>query len=224
MPSAETILSTAAAIANDWRTLATAWHLLLGALLSALLAGWRPSNRVVGCLLAAPFLSVSALAWAAGNPFNGTVFVLLAFCLAGLAIGLSIEPVQVAPPGLLVPGVLLIAFGWTYPHFLNAESWTEYAYAAPFGLLPCPTLSAASGVALILGLLQSAPWSTALAAVGIAYGAIGVFSLGVTLDYGLLAGATVLGAAAAHRTRAERQAQSSVSDGGGTPAARKDAA
>jgi hypothetical protein len=213
MPSAETILGTAAAIANDWRTLAIAWHVLLGTLLSALLIGWRPSNRVVGYLLAAPFLSVSALAWAAGNPFNGTVFALLAFCLAGLAIGLSIEAVQVAPPQLMVPGMLLVAFGWTYPHFLNAESWTAYVYAAPLGLLPCPTLSTAIGITLVFGALRSAPWSAVLAAAGIAYGAIGVFSLGVTLDYGLLAGATVLGAAVVMiATRAERTTASIVAE------------
>ena len=94
-----------------------------------------------------------------------------------------------------MPGVLLVAFGWTYPHFLKAESWTAYVYATPFGLLPCPTLSTAIGVTLVFGVLRSAPWSTVLAVAGITYGAIGVFSLGVTLDYGLLAGATVLGAA-----------------------------
>jgi hypothetical protein len=35
-----------------------------------------------------------------------------------------------------------------------------------------------------------------LAGAGFVYGAIGVFTLGVTLDYGLLAGAVVLGTVA----------------------------
>ena len=48
-------------------------------------------------------------------------------------------------------------------------------------------------LALILGVLRSKAWSMTLAAAGFVYGAIGVFTLGVTLDYGLLAGAAVLG-------------------------------
>jgi len=52
------------------------------------------------------------------------------------------------------------------------------------------------GLTLVLGMLRSKPWSMTLAAAGFAYGAIGVFTLGVTLDYALLAGATTLGAIA----------------------------
>jgi len=76
MPSPETILSGAASIANGWRTLAIGWHALLGTLVIALLIGWRPSNRIAGYLFTAPLLSVSVLAWASGNPFNGKVSVL----------------------------------------------------------------------------------------------------------------------------------------------------
>jgi len=62
------------------------------------------------------------------------------------------------------------------------------------------------GLTLVLGVLHSKLWSMTLAAAGFAYGAIGVFTLGVTLDYGLLAGATMLGAIAGVSTtrRSER--------------------
>jgi hypothetical protein len=131
-----------------------------------------------------------------GNPFNGATFAALALFLIGIATRLSKEPVNVASSLLLLLGTFLVAFGWTYPHFLTADHWTAYTYAAPFGLLPCPTLSAVIGLTLVLGMLRSKLWSMTLAAAGFAYGAIGVFKLGVTLDYGLLAGATMLGAIA----------------------------
>ena len=40
--------------------------------------------------------------------------------------------------------------------------------------------------------LSSRPWSMVLAGVGLVYGTIGVFTLGVTIDVALLAGAIVL--------------------------------
>jgi hypothetical protein len=206
MPSPETILSLAATTANQYQALAIGWHVFLGTILVALLAGWRPSNRFAGYVLVAPLLSVSALAWASGNPFNGATFAALALLLIGLATRLSTEPVNVASPFLLLTGALLVAFGWTYPHFLRGDHWTAYTYAAPFGLLPCPTLSAVIGLTLVLGMLRSKAWSVTLAAAGFAYGAMGVFILGVTLDYGLLAGATLLGVGAGVSTtwRCER--------------------
>ena len=197
MPSSEAILSGATAIANQWRLLAIGWHVLFGLLLVGLLVGWRPSNRVAGYLLAASFLSVSALAWSSGNPFNGTVFGALAVLLLGRAARLSKAAVHIASSLLFVPGVLLVAFAWAYPHFLAADRWTTYMYAAPLGLLPCPTLSGVIGVTLILTCLRSKTWTTALAVVGLLYGAIGVFRLGVMIDYALLAGAAVLLAAVA---------------------------
>jgi hypothetical protein len=206
MPSPEAILSLAATTANEYRMLAIGWHVFLGAILVALLAGWRPSNRFAGCLLAAPLLSVSVLAWASGNPFNGATFAALALLLFGFATRMSKEPINVASSFLLLTGALLVAFGWTYPHFLTRNHWTAYTYAAPFGLLPCPTLSAVIGLTLVLGMLRSQAWSMTLAAAGFAYGAMGVFTLGVTLDYGLLAGATLLGVVAGVSTtwRSER--------------------
>ena len=201
MPSPEAILGLAARIANEYRTLAIGWHVYLGAILVAALAGWRPSNRFAAYALVAPLLSVSALAWASGNPFNGVTFAALALLLFGFATRLSTEPVTVASSLLLLSGALLVAFGWTYPHFLTGRHWTAYTYAAPFGLLPCPTLSTVIGFTLTLDMLRSKAWSMTLAVAGFGYGAIGVFTLGVTLDWGLLAGATLLGVVAGVSTR-----------------------
>lgn len=81
------------------------------------------------------------------------------------------------------------------------------------------------GLTLVLGVLHSKLWSMTLAAAGFAYGAIGVFTLGVTLDYGLLAGATMLGAVVGvSRTwRAERREESSLDRVDRRAAVRKDA-
>ena len=45
MPSTETILVDLTALANQWQPLAIGWHVVTGALILAMIAGWRPSNR-----------------------------------------------------------------------------------------------------------------------------------------------------------------------------------
>jgi hypothetical protein len=197
MPSSDAILSSVTAMANEWRVIAIAWHVILGLAVIAFLGGWRPSNRVASRLLAMPLLSVSAAAWAWGNPFNGTVFAALFVLLLVLSSRLSADAVHLGRPVLVIPGLALMLFGWVYPHFLEAARWTTYAYAAPLGLLPCPTLSAVIGATLVLGLLGATKWSIAVAGAGLIYGLVGVFVLGVDLDYVLIGGALMLGAAAA---------------------------
>ena len=192
MPSPDTILDGLTATANDWRLLAFGWHAALTALLASLALGARPTNRLTGALLTMPLMSVSALAWVSGNLFNAAAFALLSIILATTAYRLSPDPVRAGPSPAVGSGVLLVIYGWVYPHFLRTDSWIEYAYAAPVGLLPCPTLAVVTGFTLILGLLGSSRWSAVLAAAGLLYGAVGVFALGVTLDYGLLAGATIV--------------------------------
>jgi hypothetical protein len=204
MPSADAVLASLTAIANEWRSFAIAWHLFFANQILALCLGCRPSQRTVAFSLVFPVVSVSALAWLSGNPFNGLVFLALAFLLRGLAYRLTVQPVRFSSGAMLAAGSLLLIFGWVYPHFLAATRWIEYAYAAPLGLLPCPTLAALIGLTLILDLLQSKAWSLALATAGLAYGAIGVFRLGVPLDYGLLAGAIVLAGVVIRRWIASR--------------------
>ena len=179
--------------------LAIVWHMGLGGGVVALAAGWRPSNRVVAYLLVTPLVSVSAVAWAGGNPFNGAMFALLAAWLVAIASRISSYPVHMARPLLFVPAAMLVVFGWTYPHFLERNPWTANLYAAPMGLLPCPTLATVIGATVMLSLLDSTRWTVTLAIAGLLYGAIGVLGLEVNLDYGLLVGALVALGALAHR-------------------------
>ena len=119
------------------------------------------STVLAGILLALPLASVSLLAWLCGTPFNGTTFAIMTAALMGAAFSLPRTPLQVGAPWLVVPGVLLVAFGWVYPHFLRTDSWATYLYAAPLGLIPCPTLSAVIGTALVVRGLNSRGWSFA---------------------------------------------------------------
>lgn len=192
MPSAESILASATTIANDWQRLAIFWHIVLAIAVVALTIGWQPPTRWFALALAAPFVSVSAVAWMSSNPFNGTIFAVFSVLLVAVARCCSSIRFERAPLLFSTPGVLLVVFGWFYPHFLRADSWTAYAYASPFGLLPCPTLSVVIGLTLIFGLTRNRSWGLVLAAASTIYGVIGVFQLGASLDYGLLAGAACL--------------------------------
>jgi hypothetical protein len=154
-----------------------------------------------------PLVSVSALAWWSGNPFNGLVFAIAATALLWETRGF--EDHHVAPGSRLAiaAGAMLIAFGLAYPHFLDAESWWTYLYAAPFGLIPCPTVAVLAGASLIFGVFGSRAWALTLGVVALAYGVIGVLVLGVTIDVVLVAGAMCLFAEYSAERRANPHTQ-----------------
>lgn len=187
--SPEEILSGLHTIANEWRLLSVLWHGYFVVFVLTLVSGIRPTRRMVGFLLALPVVSVSVLAWVHGNPFNGTSFALTAVVLVAIAARWSKEDVKVAPIQLAFPGALLVGFGWIYPHFLDNAIALEYLYAAPTGLIPCPTLSIVIGFTLILGGLGSRSWCLLLAVVGLFYGVFGAARLGVMIDVVLILGA-----------------------------------
>jgi hypothetical protein len=197
MPSADAILAGLVETANAWRSLAIAWHLLLAGLLVACLAGSRLATRAIAMMAVASVLSVSAISWVSGNPFTGTMFAALALTLGAAATRIPPVGIQVDTSRRGLTGVALVVFGWTYPHFVSTDSWIEYAYAAPFGLIPCPTLSVVIGLTLLVRNLGTAAWMVPLIVVGAFYGIVGVFALNVVLDVPLLAGALVLAVAAA---------------------------
>ena len=192
MPSSADILAGLRAVATDWQAVAIAWHVAVAAFLASLFLGWRPGRRQAGILLAAPLASVSVLGWLAGDPFNGAVFAAITVALVAVALGLPSAPVSVGPPWAVMAGGFLTAFGWAYPHFLEGASWVTYLYAAPLGLIPCPTLSGVVGVALVADGLGSRAWALIVAAGAVGYGLIGAFRLGVVIDAILLAGAIFL--------------------------------
>ena len=159
MPSPGAIVEGLRVIANDAIALAVVWHLLLAAACIALALGWCPSQRSAGALLSVPVASVSALAFRYGNPFNGLMFAALALALLGLAGRLAPRPVQRGGAAMTVVGILMIAFAWLYPHFLDLRSPTIYVVGAPTGLIPCPTLSLLIGFTLLARGFGSRAWT-----------------------------------------------------------------
>jgi len=192
MPTPIEILNGLASIANEMISLAIVWHVLVAFVLIGLLFGWRPSRKIGASLLAIPLLSVSILAWIYNNPFNGAVFLLFAIILAVIGLRMPSETIQKAPTWAFLFGVLMILFGWVYPHFLGDGSWAQYLYAAPIGLIPCPTLSLTIGFAMIANGFSSRTWSIALVIIGIFYSLFGAVRLGVYIDFTLLAGSLLL--------------------------------
>lgn len=192
MPTAEEILTGLSAVANEWRLIAILWHAYFAILVLALIAGLRPSKRLVGVLLALPLLSVGTLAWIHANPFNGLFFTIASMVLVGIACRIKAGNVTISPPWLVVPAALLITFGWVYPHFLTADRPIDYLYAAPTGLIPCPTLSFVIGVTLLLRGLGSRLWCLVLAIAGLLYGVFGAAMLGVLIDWVLFFGAVAM--------------------------------
>ena len=192
MPSAEEIVDGLSATANAWWPLALVWHVYFAGLIGGVALGWRPSRRLLGSVLVAPLFSVSVLAFAGGNPFNGAVFGLLCVVLVGLVPYIEARRAVPAASIRLAVGASLLAFAWIYPHFLERGSWLVYAYAAPLGLVPCPTLCAAIGVTIAFQGPWSRAWSLTLVAAGLFYGMFGSLRLGVTIDWALAAGAACL--------------------------------
>jgi hypothetical protein len=191
MPTSDRILAGLTEIALAASPLAIVWHLALAVAIVALLAGWRPSRRSAGILIATPLISAGVVAAVFGNPVNASAMGVGGIALIALAARLPAEPVEAGPAWSAAAGWALVAFGWGYPHFLPPGSSFEYLSAAPTGLIPCPSLSVAIGFALLAGGLGRA-WSRVLGALGLLYGLFGALRLGVRIDLFLVLGAVAL--------------------------------
>ena len=192
MPATHDVLDALARIAGEWRWLAIGWHVAAVVAASFLLVKAASPQRAVAVMVALPLISVSGLAWWSGNPFNGTIFAVLTVVLLAQASRLEDRPLQSASPAIVAVGSILVIFGLVYPHFLAGGSRWPYLYAAPFGLIPCPTLSAITGVSLLAAGFGSRAWRFTLGLVALAYGVIGVVVLDVAIDAVLIAGAVLL--------------------------------
>jgi hypothetical protein len=192
MPDPARILEGLATISNAQATLAIVWHVILAAVLVSVLAGWRPPRRLGAIDLPVLLLSASLMAWRYGNPFNGAVLMIFAVILAVIGARLPAKVVEKAPAWAMATGTIMVVFGWVYPHFLDGAALWTYLYRAPMGLIPCPTLSAVVGLALLANGFSSRAWCIVLGVLGIFYGFFGAFRLGVRIDLVLAAGAVAL--------------------------------
>ena len=196
MPAPAEVLASSEAIAKEAFALAVVWHAAVAFFVFGLALGARPSRRAAAVLAALPLASVSAVAFAFGNPFNGVVCGGLAVALTIVGARLDDGRVRGGPGWAVIAGILMMAFAWSYPEFVRSRSAWAHLVGAPFGLLPCPTLSFLVGAALLGGGFGSRPWSLVAAAAGLLYGLTGIFWLHVHIDMVLVAGSLLLAVAA----------------------------
>jgi hypothetical protein len=196
MLNPDEILAGLGRVANEAFVYAVLWHLVIGLVSAGLWLGFRPSPRLVGGLLCLPLASVSGFAWAFGNPFNGSSFALLTILLGWIAWRTPKESVMISRRWSTALGGWLVAFAWSYPHFLVGWPTLAYLIGSPLGLIPCPTLSLVIGVTLIGYGPNTKAWSFVLAAAGLFYALFGALRLGVVIDLALLFGSIAIGARA----------------------------
>lgn len=192
MPSASEILKALTLLANKYMIAAIAWHALLVLFLLLLFAKQKPSNHFAGYFLTVLLFSVSIFAWIVGNLFNGVLFLIASAVLVFLTTKRKADRVSINPNiWLRTIGTMIFLSGFFYPHFLEQGFWS-YLYAAPVGLVPCPTLLTITGLVLVFDTGQSKSWFVVLAVVDLFYGVFGVMKLNVYLDIILIAGAIAL--------------------------------
>jgi len=192
MPKTEEILTGLQGIANNWSLVAIAWHLVLYAVIVALIARWLPTNRFFVLIMCLPVISVAVMAFMTGNPFNGMLFSILALLVFIFGLRASGQNVQTSSLVFTVIGILMIVFGLVYPHFLSEGSFVRYLYASPVGLIPCPTLSLLIGFLLLYNGFGSQPVTLTFIIFGLFYGIFGVLKLCVYLDMVLVFGSVTL--------------------------------
>jgi|GEM_PF-323333 len=192
MPSNDQILAGLTIIVNKWQLVSIFWHMYFAILAMVLILKIQLTKRIVGVVLSLPIFSVSVVAWLSLNPFNGMIFILVGIISLFISLRLPHENVSSAPIWLKIPGMILIIFGWIYPHFLSTSCYLSYLYAAPTGIIPCATLSIIIGFAILLRGLDSRAFSIILSITGLFYGITGVFQLSVQIDWMLLTGAIII--------------------------------
>jgi hypothetical protein len=193
MPTANEILEGLRVISNNYTLISIYWHLVIyTSILLLVLVLWRPTNRMSVLLLSLPFITVALLAWFNSNPFNGVLFSILSLYCLVTGLKLSQKEVKYSAWPYRFAGILLLLFGLWYPHFVEADSVWVYVYSAPSGLIPCPTLSIAIGIALIFSGFNSNPLKVMFLCYGFFYSLFGILKLGVYLDIVLLLGSFVL--------------------------------
>ncbi len=137
------------------------------------------------------------MAWLGGVPFNGLVLGVIAVVLLVMAsrfrgVSLHGARVSIATPRAWIPGALLIAYGWVYPHFLSGGNAVRYLYEAPVGLVPCPTLLVVIGLSMVVGSFRSCAWNLVTGLTALFYGFFGAVYLKVGWDWVLALGAVFM--------------------------------
>jgi hypothetical protein len=192
MPTPEEILDGLALAANKFIWVSITWHLVALVIIVLLISGKTFNTKQIASGMAIFLLSVGIIAVLVRNPFNAIMFALAALLFGFITLKFKPVPVGLKWDFISVAGLILLVFGFIYPHFLNAKMFINYLYASPLGLIPCPTLSAFIGLTMMLHGFGSKKWMLCAALICLFYGIIGVLKLKVYLDVVLIAGALLL--------------------------------
>ena len=192
MTTKEEILAGLSTLANEYTDIAIVWHVIILIVLAALFAGWKPGNTLMILMLSSLLMSVSVFAGIDNNLFTAAIFAFLVIVsiYASLRSGNGTIKGDRSWPD--IAGLLMIIFGLVYPEFLKTDSIIEYVYATPTGLIPCPTLAVLTGFTLLYKGFGSVTWSLTIILSGLFYGLLGVFYLGIYMDWFLVVGSVVL--------------------------------
>lgn len=209
-------------MSQDLVPLALLWHVSILAAVCALIVGWRPARSLALPLLAAPLISAAVAALRYHNPFNAVSLGLLSltFLLLGARAAVSADTRWSDMPSrdvlisgrraVLLPawtatlGVPLLAYGCFYPAFDASMPWYRLAYAAPVGVVPCPTLAVVAAFVLLARGWQTRAVPAVLAVWSAFYALFGIFLLGVRSDAGLFVAAIGLSILALQNARRPR--------------------
>jgi hypothetical protein len=191
MPSTDEILKALSLTANKYMLVAIFWHVvLIGFFFASFYLKQRISNHVVGYVLTLLLFSVSVWAWQSQNIFNGLVFLVTGIVFIVSTVKTKKEWITSnRVRWLRITGTIFFLSGIFYPHFLGHD-WIGYLYAAPTGLIPCPTLLTVTGFIIAFNTKQSISLLVSLLVLDIFYGLFGVIKLHVYLDQ-LLAAASL---------------------------------
>jgi len=192
MPTPEEILTTLSLASNKFTSVSILWHVIVLVFAVFLISGKKFNTKHVSAGLSLMLLSVGIIAVLSSNPFNAIMFALAALLFGIITLKFKPEPVKLSWDFVSVAGMIMLIFGFVYPHFLIDAPFYKYLYASPLGLIPCPTLSAFIGFTLLLHGFGSKKWMITAALIGLFYGIFGVFRLKVTIDAVLIAGAAFL--------------------------------
>lgn len=192
MPTTEDILIGLQAISNNYILIAVIWHAVIYVLIAALFLNWVPTNRLFVTLVCIPLLSVATFAWLTDNLFNGTLFSIASILILFFGLKVSVLPIRISQWPFILVGIIMILFGLVYPHFLETGSIFRYLYAAPVGLIPCPTLSLLIGFLLLYNGFGSKLISQIFIILGLFYGIFGSLKLAVHIDILLAVGSLTL--------------------------------
>jgi len=190
MPEAAWIRENLQSIVDQARSASPFIRLLILALVALCVMRGKVVTSLLAGLVGAVCITAAVMSVAFEDQAN--VFIFLVFFVLGLLWGVQALslPGAVRPrPRQVVPACAFGLAAFFYPHFV--EGVNGAVLFAPVGIVPCPTLILASAAVMAAGRALSLRVAASTWAAGALFGGLGVFYLGVKVDWILIAAVPV---------------------------------